>query len=44
MYEQVSKDKIDENLKDWQKSDELTKSIEKAAVNKGVNISVAVTE
>lgn len=44
MYEQRLKNGIDENLKEWQKSDQLTKSIEQAAANKGVNISVAVTE
>jgi hypothetical protein len=32
------------NLKEWQKSDERAKSIEKAAANKGVNINTAVTE
>ncbi|MDD3901943.1 MAG: C39 family peptidase [Dysgonamonadaceae bacterium] len=44
IYEQKSKNEIDENLKEWQKSDELTKSIEHAATNKGVNISLPVTE
>ncbi len=44
IYEHRLKNGIDENLKDWQKSDELTKSIEKAAADKGVNINVAVTE
>lgn len=28
MYEQVSKDKVDENLKDWQKSEQFTKKLE----------------
>jgi len=32
------------NLKEWQKSDEITKSIEQAAANKVVNINAAVTE
>jgi hypothetical protein len=32
------------NLQEWQKSDERAKSIEKAAANKGVNINTAVTE
>lgn len=35
---------VEENLKEWEKSDELTKSIEKAAAEKGVNISVPITE
>lgn len=43
MYEQVSKKKIEENLKEWEKSNQLTKSIEQTAANKGVNINVAVT-
>ncbi|MDW5548854.1 hypothetical protein [Methanosarcina sp.] len=36
MYEKVVKNKIDENLKKWQNSDELVKSIEQAATDKGV--------
>ncbi len=44
MCEQRLKNGIDENLNEWQKSDQLTKSIEQAATNKGVNINVAVTE
>ncbi|WP_245859631.1 C39 family peptidase [Methanosarcina spelaei] len=44
MYEKVVKNKIDENLKKWQNSDELVKSIEQAATDKGVNINVPVTE
>jgi len=35
---------VEENLKEWEKSDQLTKSIEQAATNKGVNINAAVTE
>lgn len=44
MYDQILKNGKDNNLKEWQKSDQLTKSIEQAAANKGVNINVAVTE
>lgn len=44
IYEQMSKSEIDENLIKWQKSNELTKSIEQAATNKGVNINLPVTE
>jgi len=44
IYEQRLKNGIDKNLKNWQESDNLTKSIEQAATNKGVNINVAVTE
>lgn len=44
MYEMILENGKDNNLKEWQKSDELAKSIEQAAANKGVNINVAVTE
>jgi len=44
MYEMKLKNGVEENLKEWEKSDQLTKSIEQAAANKGVNINVAVTE
>ncbi|WP_245860062.1 hypothetical protein [Methanosarcina spelaei] len=44
MYEKKSKNEIDENLKKWQNSDELTKSIEQAASNNGININLPVTE
>ncbi|MHC1756696.1 MAG: hypothetical protein AB9861_14925 [Methanosarcina sp.] len=44
IYEQRLKNGIDNNLKHWQKSDELAKSIEQAAANKGVNINATVTE
>jgi hypothetical protein len=44
IYEQRLKNGIDNNLKRWQKSDELAKSIEQAAADKGVSINVAVTE
>ncbi|KKG07811.1 C39 family peptidase [Methanosarcina sp. 2.H.A.1B.4] len=44
IYEQKSKNEIDQNLVEWQKSDELTKSIEQAATNNGVNINLPVTE
>ena len=44
MYEKISKNQIDENLKKWQNSEDLTKSIEQAATDKGVNINVPVTE
>ena len=44
MYDQISKNGKEKNLKECQKSDQLTKSIERAAANKGVNISVAVAE
>jgi len=43
VYEHRLKNGIDENLKEWQKSDQLTKSIEQTAANKGVNINVPVT-
>jgi hypothetical protein len=44
MYEEISKNQIDENLKKWQSSDELIKSIEQAAADKGVNISQPISE
>jgi hypothetical protein len=44
IYEQRLKNGIDKNLKNWQVSDNLTKSIEQAATNKGVNINMAVTK
>ena len=44
IYEQRLKNGIDNNLRHWQKSDELAKSIEQTAVNKGVSINAAVTE
>lgn len=44
MYEQISKNQVDENLKKWQNSDDLTKSLEQAATDKGVNINAPVTE
>ncbi len=44
IYETRLENGVEENLKEWQKSDKFTKSIEQAATNKGVNISVAVTE
>jgi transcriptional regulator len=43
MYEQkLKKNGIDENLREWQKSDEFVKSIEKEAANKGICISVPI--
>jgi hypothetical protein len=44
MYEMILENGVEENLKEWEKSDQLTKSIEQAAANKGVNINAAVTE
>ncbi|AKB29675.1 GTPases - Sulfate adenylate transferase subunit 1 [Methanosarcina siciliae T4/M] len=44
MYEMKWENGVEENLKEWEKSDQLTKSIEQAAANKGVNINAAVTE
>ncbi|WP_235284301.1 GTPase - sulfate adenylate transferase subunit 1 [Methanosarcina sp. 1.H.A.2.2] len=44
IYEQRLKNGIENNLKHWQKSDELVKSIEQAAATKGVSINAAVTE
>ena len=44
MHEMKLENGVEENLKEWEKSDQLIKSIEQAAANKGVNISMAVTE
>jgi hypothetical protein len=44
MYDQILKSGKENNLKEWQKSDVLAKSIEQAAANKRVNINAAVTE
>ena len=44
MYDKILTNGKENNLKEWQKSDELAKSIEQAAVNKGVSINAAVTE
>ncbi len=44
MYEKISKNEIDENLKRWQNSDELTISIEQAANNNGININLPVSK
>jgi hypothetical protein len=44
IYEQQSKNEIDENLNEWQNSNEFTKSIEREVTNKGVNINMPVTE
>lgn len=44
MYDQILKNGKENNLNECQKSDQLTKYIERAAAFKGVNISVAVTE
>ncbi|AAM03952.1 C39 family peptidase [Methanosarcina acetivorans] len=44
LYDKILTYGKENNLKEWQKSDEITKSIEQAAANKGVNINAAVTE
>jgi hypothetical protein len=44
MYEHVSKDKIDENLKDWQKSEQFTKTLEQEVNNIGIDIGASITE
>ncbi|AAM06628.1 TPA: GTPase - sulfate adenylate transferase subunit 1 [Methanosarcina acetivorans] len=44
MYEQVSKNKIDENLKDWQKSEQFTKKLEQEVNNTGIDTSAPITE
>ncbi|MDI9395404.1 MAG: C39 family peptidase [Euryarchaeota archaeon] len=44
IYEQRLKNGVGKNLKEWQKSDNFTKSIEQAITNKGVNSNVAITE
>lgn len=43
MYEIILKNGKENNLKDWEKSANLTKSIEAAVANKGVNINEEVT-
>lgn len=43
IYDKILTNGKENNLKEWQKSDELAKSIEQAAANKGVNINAAVT-
>jgi hypothetical protein len=44
MYEQRSNKGINENLNEWQKSDQLTKSVEQKAASEGINISAQVNE
>ncbi|HWQ48002.1 MAG TPA: C39 family peptidase [Methanosarcina sp.] len=44
IYEQRLKNGVDENLKVWQESDDLTKSIEQKATSMKINISVPVTD
>jgi len=44
MYEKISKDKIDENVKDWQKSEQFTKTLEQEVNNLGIDISAPITE
>ncbi len=44
LYDKILTYGKENNLKEWQKSDELAKSIEQTAANKGVNINAAVTE
>jgi hypothetical protein len=44
MYDKILANGKDNNLKEWQKSDQLTKFIEKAAANKGIDINATVTE
>lgn len=44
MYEKISKDKLDKNLKDWQKSEQLTKTVEQEVNNIGIDISAPITE
>ncbi|AKB36632.1 GTPases - Sulfate adenylate transferase subunit 1 [Methanosarcina siciliae C2J] len=44
LYDRILTYGKENNLKEWQKSDELAKSIEQAAANKGININAAVTE
>jgi hypothetical protein len=45
MYEQVSKkNKIGENLKDWQKSKQFTKTLEQEVNNIGIDIGAPITE
>ena len=44
IYERRLKNGIDKILKDWQESDNLTKSIDKEAKNKGINVITLITE
>ncbi|AKB29000.1 GTPases - Sulfate adenylate transferase subunit 1 [Methanosarcina siciliae T4/M] len=44
MYEQVSKEKMDENLNDWQKSEQFTEKLEQEVNNIGIDISAPITE
>lgn len=44
MYEKIPKDKIDENVKDWQKSEQFTKTLEQEVNNIGIDISAPITE
>ena len=44
IYEQRLKNGIDENLKNWQESDNLTKSVEYKAANLEINMSTPITE
>jgi hypothetical protein len=43
LYDKILTYGKENNLKEWQKSDELAKSIEQKAANKGVNINAAIT-
>lgn len=44
MYDKILTNGKDNNLKEWQKSDQLTKSIEQTAFNNGVNINAVVSK
>ncbi|KKH28486.1 C39 family peptidase [Methanosarcina mazei] len=44
IYEHRLKNGVEEHLKEWQESDQLTKSVEQEATNNGINISVPITE
>ncbi|MDY0387981.1 MAG: hypothetical protein RBT65_12815 [Methanolobus sp.] len=44
IYEQRLKNGIDNNLKNWQESDDLSKSIEQKATSMEINISTPITE
>jgi hypothetical protein len=44
IYDQILKSGKENNLQEWQKSDQFTKSIEQAATNKGFHINASVTE
>ena len=44
MYDQILKSGKENNLKEWQKSDQFAESIKQAVANKGVNINAAITE